>query len=155
MNYWLCKTEPEVFSIDQLSSKKKTAWTEVRNYQARNFMRDSMKVGDRVLIYHSNAEPSGVAGLARVCSTPHADETAFELKSEYYDPKSKRENPTWICVDVEFVEKFKKLVSLAELKANPRLENLTTLRPGNRLSVMPVEKSHFEEILKMADSKMK
>lgn len=153
MRFWLCKTEPDVYSIDDLKKDKSTAWSGVRNYQARNFMRDSMSIGDPVLIYHSNAQPPGVAGLGRVASPPHPDLSAFDKKSDSHDPKSKKEKPQWICIDVEFVEKFAKFVSLENLKFNKKLLELGTLKRGNRLSVMPVEEKHFREILKMAEAR--
>lgn len=127
--YWLMKSEPGTYSIDDLKSDKKTAWDGVRNYQARNFMRDRMKIGDLVLFYHSNAEPPGVAGVARVC------------KAGYPDPKE----PTWSLVDIEFIEKFSSFIPLETLKANQHiLKGMGVIQKGSRLSVQPVEKEHFE-----------
>src|SRR5689334_22133073 len=114
--YWLMKSEPDVYSIDQLQIDGKTGWSGVRNYQARNFMRDKMKVGDGVLYYHSSCDVPAVAGLAEVCSAPHADPTQFDKKSEYYDAKSKQYNPTWMMVDIRFVKKLKTPVTLEQLR---------------------------------------
>ncbi|HKY62416.1 MAG TPA: EVE domain-containing protein [bacterium] len=149
MNYWLMKSEPESYSIDDLKRDKKTHWDGVRNYQVRNFMRDQMKVGDMVLFYHSSAEPPGVAGLAQIGKTGYPDPTAWDPKDHHYDPKSDPTNPTWLMVDVKFVEKFPHFVSLAELRANTKLKDLLVLKRGMRLSVQPVEKAHFEIIQKM------
>jgi len=146
MNYWLLKSEGDCYSIDDFKKDKKTAWTGIRNYQARNFMRDSMKVGDGVLFYHSNANPTGVYGVAKVVSAPHADETQFDIKDDHYDPKSKKENPTWMCVDIGFVEKFKEPVSLTEMKLDPKLEGMMVRATGSRLSVQPVSADHFHYI---------
>jgi predicted RNA-binding protein with PUA-like domain len=151
--YWLMKSEPSVFSIDDLAKEpKKTAyWDGVRNYQARNFMRDEMKQGDLVLFYHSNTEPPGVAGVCEVVKEGYPDFTAFDPESKYYDPKSDDEKPRWFMVDVKLKKKFKKLVSLAEIKENKKLQNMRLVQRGNRLSVMPVEKKEFEEIVKMSE----
>lgn len=150
MKYWLMKSEPSVFSIDDLRRIKKTAWTGVRNYQARNLMRDQMSIGDLVLFYHSNSEPTGVAGIARVCSAPHMDETAWDPKSEFHDPKAKKNETVWMCVDVEFVGKFPRVVTLAELRAEKKLAGLPLLQRGQRLSVQPVTKEDFDHISGMA-----
>lgn len=147
--YWLMKSEPEVFSIDDLERDGKTMWEGVRNYQARNSMRDDMKIGDLVLFYHSNADPPGVAGLARVASEPYPDPTQFDPKSAYYDPKSKEDAPTWILVDVEHVETFPTLVTLEALKSQRALEDMLVVRRGMRLSVQPVDKKHFERVTKL------
>lgn len=148
MNYWLIKTEAAMYSIDDLKRDKKTAWTGIRNYQARNYMRDSMKVGDLCLFYHSLSEPSGVYGIAKVASAPHADLTAQDTKDEHYDPKATKENPIWMCVDMQFVKKFKKPVALAQLRSDPKLRRMLLLAPGSRLSVMPVRKVHFDHIVR-------
>lgn len=145
--YWLMKSEPDVYSIDDLKRDGSTSWEGVRNYQARNFMRDEMKVGDLVLFYHSNAKPPGVAGLARVCREAHPDPTQFDPKSDYYDPKATRENPRWMLVDVEYVERFAALLPLESLKADADLEGMELLRKGSRLSVQRVEKGHISHIL--------
>ena len=150
MQHWLMKSEPDAFGIDDLARVKVEPWTGVRNYQARNFMRDQMKVGDRVLFYHSNATPPGVAGLAVVKRTGVVDATQFEPSSPYYDPGSKRDDPRWICVDVEFVEKLPRLIALDELRANPALNGMVLLQKGSRLSVQPVSAAHYKAVLAMA-----
>lgn len=152
-NYWLIKSEADCYSIDDLAKDKTAAWTGIRNYQARNFMRDQMKPGDLCLFYHSSAEPSSVAGVAEVCSAPHADETAFDKKDEHYDPKSSRENPTWMCVDVTFVEKFDQPVTLHRIKIDPKLAGIAVAQKGSRLSIQPVSKTHFEYIVKLGRAK--
>jgi predicted RNA-binding protein with PUA-like domain len=151
--YWLMKSEPSVYSIDDLEKDKIAYWDGVRNYQARNFMRDEMKVGDKVLFYHSNAKPSGVAGICEVVKEGYPDFTAFDPEDIHYDPKSKRDEPTWFMVDVKFVEKFPQLVTLAEIKANPKLSNMKLVQRGNRLSVMPISKKEFDEIVRMSKKK--
>lgn len=150
MKHWLMKSEPDVFSIDNLKRDRRTAWTGVRNYQARNFMRDEMAVGDLVLFYHSNAEPTGVAGIARVCAPAHMDETAWDPKSEFHDPKAKKNETVWMCVDIEFVEKFSRIVTLDELRADKKLQGLALLQRGQRLSVQPVSPEHFRHITSIA-----
>lgn len=149
--YWLIKSEPEVFSIDDLAkAKNKTAcWDGVRNYQARNFLRDEFKVGDKVIFYHSNAEPPGAAGICEVVKEAYPDFTAFDPASDHYDPKSKQESPSWFMVDVKFVKKFPRFVSIDEIKENPKLRNMRLIQRGNRLSVMPVSKEEFDEVVKM------
>jgi len=152
MKYWLIKSEPDVFSLADLRERPgaREPWDGVRNYQARNMMRDEMKIGDLALFYHSNAKPPGVAGVARVASEPYADAKAFDPKSEYFDPKSDPASPRWILVDFEFVEEFPRLVSLDELRGVPELEDMWVLRRGNRLSIMPVEAAHFRRVVRMA-----
>ena len=138
MKYWLMKTEPDAFSIDDLARVGREPWSGVRNYQARNFMR-AMKVGDGVLFYHSNTKVPGIVGVAEVVSDAYPDPTQFEKKSDYYDPKSTREEPRWSLVDVGFKRKFTRIVSLEELRANAeRLDDFELLRRGSRLSVLPV-----------------
>lgn len=146
MNYWLMKSEPDVFSIDDLKKKKKSGWDGVRNYQARNYMRDDMKLGDLVLFYHSSCEIPGVAGLARVSKTSHPDPSQFDAKSEYYDPKATKEEPRWFMVEVEFVEKFDQVVTLATLKATKGLEKMPVVQKGSRLSINPVTEKEFKLI---------
>lgn len=146
IRYWLMKSEPDVFSIDDLKREGFTDWEGVRNFQARNFMRDEMKVGDLALFYHSNASPPGVAGICRICRESHPDLTAQDKESPYFDPKASESKPIWMMVEVEFVEKFPHFVSLAELKKHPELKDLVVLRKGSRLSITPVEKSDFEFI---------
>jgi len=145
------KSEPDAFSIDDLETRpgQREPWDGVRNYQARNFMRDEMKIGDPVLFYHSNCKPPGVVGLAEVASEPHPDKTAFDPKSKYYDEKSDPENPRWILVDVKFVRKFKETVPLAALKEEPALSEMKILQKGNRLSITPVTPKEFDRIVKM------
>ena len=149
MNYWLMKSEPDTFSIDDLKRKKCEAWDGVRNYQARNFMRDGMRVGDGVFFYHSNCAEPGIAGLAEVASDAYADPSQFDPKSKYFDPGSSRDNPRWMLVDVKFVRKLKRTVTLDELKNHPKLVEMALLRKGNRLSVMPVEAKDWKYILEL------
>ncbi|MEJ2481113.1 MAG: EVE domain-containing protein [Acidihalobacter sp.] len=147
MQYWLMKSEPDVFGIDDLERVGREPWDGIRNYQARNFMRDRMQVGDKAFLYHSNADPIGIAGIMRIASTPYPDPTAFDPEAKYYDPKSDPENPRWQLVDVEFERKLKRVITLAELRTHPELEGMALLRKGNRLSIMPVEPEHWELIL--------
>ena len=147
MNHWLMKSEPDAFSIDDLKRKKREAWDGVRNYQARNFMRDGMRPGDQVFFYHSNCAVPGIAGIAEVATDAYPDPSQFDPKSKYFDPGSSRDNPRWMLVDVKFVKKLKRTISLDELKGDPALEGMALLRKGNRLSVMPVEAAHWEYIL--------
>lgn len=144
--YWLMKSEPDVFSIDDLKERKSEPWDGVRNYQARNFMRDEMKKGDLVLFYHSNAKPPGVAGIAEVCKEGYPDPTAFNKKSKYFDPKSDPKKPRWILVDVKFKKKFKNFVELNTLREYKELKEMKILQKGNRLSITPVSKEEFEFI---------
>jgi len=146
LNYWLMKSEPDVFSIQDLKKKKRTGWDGVRNYQARNYMRDQMKVGDLVLFYHSNAEPPGIAGVAKVSAVGLVDPLQFDKKSEYYDPKSKPDAPTWLMVEVEFVEELP-LIPLDRLKKEPALKDMPLVQKGTRLSVMPVAKKEWDHVL--------
>jgi predicted RNA-binding protein with PUA-like domain len=150
MNYWLLKSEGDCYSIDDLKRDGKTAWTGIRNYQARNFMRDDMKVGDLALFYHSNSNPSGVYGVAQVASEARADLTQFDKKDEHYDPKASQEKPIWLAVDVSFKEKFPSPISLETIKADPALEGMLVRARGSRLSVQPVEERHFKHILNLA-----
>ena len=152
--YWLMKSEPESYSIDDLQRDGSEPWDGVRNYQARNFMRD-MKVGDLALFYHSNAKPPGVAGVCRISKEAYPDPTQFDRKSRYYDPKSTKESPRWSLVDVSFVEKFDEEISLHVLKDTPQLDGMRVTQKGARLSVQPVDKKHFKHVLKMADAKTK
>jgi len=151
--HWLMKSEPDVYSIDDLERDGKTPWDCIRNYQARNFMRDEMRVGDAVLFYHSNADPPGVAGVGRVGSGAVPDPTAFDKRSKYHDPKSVRDEPRWWMVDVEFVEKFPRLVSLAELKDDAALDGMMVRKRGSRLSIQPVERAHFDRVRKLGRRK--
>ena len=148
------KSEPHVYSIQNLAKDKgqTTFWDGVRNYQARNFMRDDMRIGDRVLFYHSNAKPAGVAGTATVVKESYPDFSAFDKKSKYFDAKSKKDSPTWFMVDIKLDEVFADLVSLPEIKATKSLADMVLLN-NSRLSVQPVKKKEFDTILKMAAKK--
>ncbi len=146
MNFWLMKSEPAVYSIDDLARDGRTAWEGVRNYQARNFIRDQMKSGDGVLFYHSNSQPPGVAGLAQVVSPATPDPTAWEQGHKYYDPQGSPEEPRWFWIEIGFVKKFPQLVPLELLKNTPGLEELLVIRRGMRLSVMPVAPEHYRII---------
>lgn len=150
MHFWLIKSEPDVFGIDDLAKVKREPWTGVRNYQARNFMWKDMKPGDLALFYHSNAKPPGVAGIAEVAGEPYPDPTQFDPKSEYFDGKATKENPRWLLVDFEFVGKFKELLPLDALKGEPTLATMVVCQRGTRLSITPVEKAHFQKVCKMA-----
>ncbi|HET9577285.1 MAG TPA: EVE domain-containing protein [Usitatibacter sp.] len=147
------KSEPDEFSIDDLvkAPRKSTPWFGVRNYQARNFMRDAMRIGDGVLFYHSSCDVPGIAGIARVASTPYPDATQFDRKSEYHDPKSKREAPRWVLVDVA-LEKKTRLMPLEEMRSYPELAGMAVLRRGNRLSITPVAEREWKFILKKLDA---
>ncbi len=147
--YWLMKSEPDVFSILDLKNKKESLWDGVRNYQARNFMMKDMKPGDLILFYHSNATPPGVAGLAEVSSKAEPDPTAWDKKSEYFDPKSTKENPRWFGVRVKFKEVFPKYISLDQIRENQSLKEMLVIKKGQRLSVQPVEARHFEILCTM------
>ena len=150
-SYWLMKTEPDVFSIDDLAAapNQTTYWDGVRNYQARNFMRDQMQFGDRVLVYHSNADPSCVAGTATIARTSYPDSTAWDANDPHFDPKSDSDNPRWFMVDIQFESKFSVPQSLEMLRAVPRLSQMELLRKGTRLSVQPVTKQEFAIIEKL------
>lgn len=151
MNYWLVKSEPEDFSIDQLKKNKKTLWTGVRNYQARNFMTQSMKKGDLVIFYHSNAEPSGVAGLAVVSSSkPVPDPLQFDSKSDYFEKRATPQKPVWECVELSYQAHAKNYLSLDQLKQIKKLEGMRLLQKGNRLSILPISPEEFEVISKIA-----
>lgn len=152
MRYWLMKSEPQVFSIDDLAQQKITGWDGIRNYQARNLMRDQMQVGDKVLFYHSNANPPGIVGLAEVVQVGLTDPTQFDPNSPYYDPKSSPENPRWIMVAVGFLERFERMLSLPEMRQMPELQDMPLLQRGNRLSIQPVSEAHFSLICQRAGS---
>lgn len=151
MNYWLMKTEPDVFGLDHLRKRPKQTehWDGVRNYQARNMLRDQMQVGDWVFFYHSNIAAPGIVGLAEIVRAGYPDHTALDPESKYYDPKSTPENPRWYMVDVKFSRQLKRTITLDELKPHPQLDGMALLRRGNRLSVMPVEAPHWQYILKL------
>ena len=147
--YWLLKSEPSSFSFDDLMAApdRTTCWDGVRNYQARNFMRDDMKPGDLVFYYHSNAEPTGIAGVAEVVREAYPDHTAFDPASDYHDPKSDPDAPTWLMVDIRAVEPVEPVITLAELKATTGLDGMELLRRGSRLSVQPVSAEHWKRVL--------
>lgn len=149
---WLMKTEPDVYGWDDLVAEPDATdhWDGIRNYQARNLMRDEMSVGDRVLFYHSRCKPPHVVGVAEIARAAYPDHTCWDPDAKYYDPKSTREAPRWVMVDVRAVRELERPVSLAELKANPALAGMMVTRRGARLSVQPVEPAHFDEVLAMA-----
>ncbi len=151
MNYWLVKSEPAVFSIDDLAKEKDqtTYWDGVRNYQARNFLRDDFKTGDKVIFYHSNSEPPAAVGICEVVKEGYPDFTAFDPESAHYDPKSKKDAPAWMMVDIKLIKIFASPVSITKMKENKKLAKMLLLRPGNRLSVMPVTKDEYNEIIGM------
>jgi len=153
--YWLMKSEPDVYSIQDLIRDKSCFWEGVRNYQARNFMRDDMRIGDGVLFYHSNAKPPGIAGVAKIIRRGYPDHTAYDKKSKYYDPKSNPDNPRWFMVDIELVGRFQKYVPLETLKNTPGLEDMMVTRRGARLSVQPVSYSEFKTINKLGGKTLK
>lgn len=145
MNYWLLKSEPHGYSIDSLKKDKKTAWSGVRNYQARNFMKE-MAVGDLCLFYHSGKE-TAVVGVAKIVGKPHADQTQFDKKGYYFEPRATYENPVWFCPDIAFVKKFKISVPLGAIKSDPQLKGMPVAKQGSRLSVQPVSEKHFKYIV--------
>jgi predicted RNA-binding protein with PUA-like domain len=151
MAHWLMKSEPEEFSIDDLAARGREPWTGVRNYQARNFMRDAMRVGDGVFFYHSNCAVPGIVGTARVASAAYADPTQFDPQSDYFDPKSSPEAPRWQMVDVAFERKLPRTISLDELRQHAAaLGDFPLLARGNRLSVLPVTRAQWDSILALA-----
>lgn len=149
--YWLMKSEPSEYSIDDLARDKRAPWYGVRNYQARNYMRDAMQPGDAVLLYHSSCPEPGVAGLAEVVGKPYPDATQFDPQSHYFDPKTPKEKTRWVLVDVKFKKRFKHVVPLAALRQEKQLAGLVILRPGNRLSITPVTEKEFETIVSLSD----
>ncbi len=151
MAKWLVKSEPNTYSIDDLRREKSTIWDGVRNYQARNFMRE-MKVGEAVFIYHSVSEPIGIVGLARVCEGAAPDPTQFDKKSRYFDSAATQQAPRWYCPRLEFVKKFRQIVPLQRIKSSTGLENMVLLRPGSRLSVQPVAEKEYAIIIKLSES---
>lgn len=153
MNYWLMKSESDCYSIDDLKRDKKTDWTGVRNFQARNFMRDNIKKGDLVLFYHSGGtktKPTGVYGIAKISQEARADETQFDTKSEYFEPRATKENPVWFCPEISFVKKFKEPVTLSDIKRENALSGIMVAQKGSRLSVQPVSERHFKIIEEMS-----
>lgn len=150
MNYWLMKSEPDAFGIDDLERVGTEPWDGVRNYQARNFMRDDMKVGDKIFFYHSNCKEPGIVGIAEVASKPYPDPTQFDPDSKYYDPKSDPDEPRWMLVDVKFKRRTRRIISLREIKQHADvLDGLQLIKRGNRLSVMPIDKQHWDYLLGM------
>jgi predicted RNA-binding protein with PUA-like domain len=151
MAYWLMKSEPDTYSIDDLAAANGPAmWEGCRNYTVRNFIRDTMAVGDLAFFYHSNADPSGIVGVMRIVSNAYPDPTQFDPASEYHDPKSPADAPRWLARDVELVEKFRRVISLAELRGAPGLEEMLVIRRGQRLSVMPVTESEWGVVMTIA-----
>jgi predicted RNA-binding protein with PUA-like domain len=152
MKYWLIKSEPDAWSLDDLKNSpgQTTHWDGVRNYQARNFMRDQMKPGDGVFFYYSNTKVPGIVALAEVVSEAYPDHTAFDSNEKYFDPKSDPDNPRWLMVDIRYRRTLKRLISLTELKSHAdKLEGLALIRRGNRLSMLPVSKPHWDFILSL------
>lgn len=149
MKYWLIKSEPTCYSIDDFARDKKAGWSGIRNYQARNFMRDDMQVGDLVIFYHSSANPPSAVGVAKVASKAYPDATALDPQDDHFDPKASAENPIWMQVDMAFVEKFPRPVPIGAIKANAKLKGIPLTQVGSRLSVQPLLLKHFEEICRM------
>ena len=149
MQYWLMKSEPNEFSIDDLARVTVEPWDGVRNYQARNFMRDEMAVGDRAFFYHSSCKVPGIVGTMEIASDAYPDPTAFDPNDAHYDPKSDADNPTWMLVDVKFRGKLKTPLTLERLKLEPPLADMRLLKRGNRLSVFPVDRRHWDYIMEM------
>lgn len=152
MKYWLFKSEPEAFSYQDLQSKEEAFWDGVRNYQARNYLRDLIQVGDQVLFYHSNANPSGIAGLAEVLKTGAPDPTQFDPNSKYFDPKADLDSPRWYGVTIKPVLLFKRFLVLTDLKKDLNLSSMVLIQKGSRLSVQPVEEKHFQYIFQLGTS---
>ena len=155
MTHWLMKSEPDVYSIDDLERDGREMWDSIRNYQARNMMRDDMRIGDEIFFYHSNCKEPAIVGISKVCSEPYPDPVQFDETSRYFDPKSSEDNPRWILVDVEFVRKFADPITLAELKTRPELEGMILTRRGNRLSIMPVTDEHWDVVVSLATKETK
>jgi len=149
MAYWLMKSEPDVYGIDDLKRDKVEPWDGIRNYQVRNMFRDQMKVGDLAFFYHSNCKPPAVVGIMTIASEAYPDHTQFDPKSRYYDAKSDKENPRWLLVDVKYKRKLKREITLQELKGNKKLEDFRLNQKGNRLSVIPVKQSEWDLILSL------
>lgn len=149
MRYWLMKSEPDVYGFDDLKKEKTDHWDGIRNFQARNFMRDQMQKGDLAFFYHSNCEEPGIAGLMKIYKPAYPDFTAFDPKQKYYDPKSFPANPRWYMVDVKYVRKLKRFLTLRELKLHKALVDMRLLKRGNRLSILPIEKKEWDYILNL------
>ena len=151
MKHWLMKSEPDMFSIDDLEQRKTSLWDGVRNYQARNYMMKDMQVGDEILFYHSSTEPPGVVGRARVVGPAEPDPTQFDKKSDYFDAKAKPDQPRWFAIRAGFVEKFPRLIPLEEIRHEKTLSEMLLIKKGQRLSIQPVSAKEFACICKMAD----
>lgn len=151
MNYWLFKSEPDVFSIDKLKSVKREVWDGVRNYQARNFLRDEVKKGDLILFYHSSCKVPGIAGIAKVTKDSVIDPTQFDKKSKYFDPKSTKDAPRWITVEVGFKKKFKQIIDREMLKTNKVTSGMMVMQKGSRLSIQPVSENEFNEVVQISE----
>jgi predicted RNA-binding protein with PUA-like domain len=154
MRYWLMKSEPDAYSVDDLARDGTTAWSGVRNYQARNFMRDQMQLGDPVFFYHSNCDEPGIVGIAEVSKLAYPDASQFDRKSDYYDPESSRADPRWLNVDIRFVKKIGP-VNLAELRKHEQLAGMRILQRGNRLSVTPVDPAEWKFVLRLAEKSIR
>ncbi len=154
MNYWLMKSEPETYSIDDLANEPNQTdhWDGIRNYQVRNFFRDAMNIGDMAFFYHSNCKVPGIVGTMRIASKAYTDHTAFDPGEHYYDPKSDPDNPRWLMVDVQLVSKFERIVSLAEMRSSPDLSGMKVLQKGNRLSVTQVSPEEWDHIVRLSES---
>ncbi len=148
-NHWLFKSEPDVYSIDDLQRDGVTAWAGVRNYQARNYLRDTCRIGDLVLFYHSSTDPAGVAGVAKIVKAAYPDASALDKKDAYHDPKATKDANPWVVVDLAFVQKFRHVVGLDALRGDRRLADLLVLKRGQRLSIQPVSAEHFQIIVKL------
>jgi len=149
MACWLMKSEPDAYSIDDLERDRREMWDGIRNYQARNMMRDDMRIGDEIFFYHSNCKEPAIVGVAKVASRPYPDPTQFDPDSRYFDPKSSKADPRWVLVDVEFVRRLDRAIPLSELKQQPGLDGMILTRRGNRLSIMPVSDEHRDLILNL------
>ncbi|MBI1423441.1 MAG: EVE domain-containing protein [Gammaproteobacteria bacterium] len=151
MKYWIMKSEPDVFGIDDLAKRprKTEHWDGIRNYQVRNMLRDDMQKGDEAFFYHSSCKEPGIAGIIRIVKAAYPDHTAFDPESKYHDPKSDPANPRWLMVDVQLVRKFARVIGLPELRSHPALADLLILRRGNRLSITPISKKHWDYILRL------
>ena len=152
MNYWLFKSEPDAFSISDLKAMKgkKDHWDGIRNYQARNLMRDQMVKGDLGFFYHSSCKVPGIVGIVEIVKEAYPDHTSWDPKAKYYDPKSSPDNPRWVMIDVKFRQEFKEIISLEQLRTVPKLEGMALLQKGSRLSIQPVTKAHWNTIVKMS-----
>ena len=148
INYWIMKSEPHEFSIDDLKKKDVSIWDGIRNYQVRNMIRDVMGVGDRAFFYHSSSKEIGVVGEMEIVKSAYPDPTQFKATSKYFDKGSKKDEQRWLSVDVKFVEKFPRTLTLAEIKTNPKFATLPLVKKGNRLSIMPISKAHYDLIKK-------